>query len=176
MEYFNLIWLHWNNPEWSSSFKFLSRKKSSCHCGKFDDLVSNFHFLEKDMMIICRMDCVYRLLYSMIAVHFRNYILTYSLFHETYGRESVRRSVQCWDCFISFTNNCFECQVCLGVSILPTCCLVGSMIHLAGTTLIRYLFVRSSLDHKTQIMMKKGHFVAVAFILPQVRKVEHGAW
>ncbi len=39
--------------------------------------------------IIYRMDCVYRLLYSMIAVHCRNYMLTSALLQLTSGNELV---------------------------------------------------------------------------------------
>ena len=39
--------------------------------------------------ILSRMDCVYRLLYSMIAVHYRNYMLTSALLQPTSGNELV---------------------------------------------------------------------------------------
>ena len=67
----------------------------------------------------------------------------------------------------------FICKDCLLVSIFPSILLVGALIHQTGTTMIRYWFVRSSLDVSTQIMMKKGHFVAAAILIPQVRVTEY---
>ena len=60
-------------------------------------------------------------------------------------------------------------KVCLLVCNLPSFFIVGALIHQTGTALIRYMFVRSSPNIDTQLMMKRGRFVAFAIFIPQVQ-------
>ena len=116
MEYFNFSWCHWNSPQWHDSYQFLHWKKCSLHSCKCNDLVRNIlltrrlqgHHLTFFQVWwnykISRMDCVYRLLYSMIAVHFRNYMLTLALFQQTSGTDWVWYDVH-W--------TLFRCNLCI---------------------------------------------------------------
>ena len=113
MEYFNYSWCHWNSPQWHDSYQFLYWKKCSLHSCKCNDLVRNIlltssHYFDHLSFVsskindifnyLSRMDCLYRLLYSMIAVHYRNYIMSLALFQQTSGTDWVCNDVH-WTLF-----------------------------------------------------------------------------
>ena len=91
--------------------------------------------------------------------------------------------------YFEFVFLIFCFQVCLVVSLLPSLMIVGMVIHLAGTTLIRqedgvnalnllsklmmgvcrYWYVSSSINPELQNTIKRDKFVMVSLLIPQVR-------
>ena len=89
--------------------------------------------------------------------------------------------------YFEFVFLIFYFQVCLVVSLLPSLMIVGMVIHLAGTTLIRqedgdnavnllsklmmcrYWYVSSSINPELQNTIKRDKFVMVSLLIPQAR-------
>ena len=89
--------------------------------------------------------------------------------------------------YFEFVFLIFYFQVCLLVSLLPSLMIVGMVIHLAGTTLIRqeygvntlnllsklmmcrYWYVSSSINPELQNTIKRDKFVMVSLLIPQAR-------
>ena len=99
------------------------------------------------------MDTIYRLLYSSFFVTWRTVLMStdYKLFSSVVDGKTE----------------------CLLMATTITLCLTGSIIYHAATALIRYLYVKSSLQVNIQQVYKKDQFIVFSIILTQSCQLIH---
>ena len=116
----------------------------------WDNKVLGMFWLSK---IIARMDTIYRLLYSSFFVGWRTVLMStdYKLFSWVMDGKTE----------------------CLLMSTTITLCLTGSIIYHAATALIRYLYVKSSLQVNIQQVYKKDQFIVFSIVLTQTCQLIH---
>ena len=109
------------------------------------------------------MDTLFRLLYSSVAIHWRSYLLYFhqSLFTDLLSLEMVReREREGGDVLII---NLIE--ECLLMTALASLGMIGSSVYNAAASVIRFLYVRSSLQREINEVYKRTQFVYLSLFI-----------
>ena len=109
------------------------------------------------------MDTLFRLLYSSVAIHWRSYLMYFqlSLLPDLLSLEMVRERQEGVDDV--HLNKCIE--ECLLMTFLTSLGLIGSSVYNAAASVIRYLYVRSSLQREINEVYKRSQFVYLSLFV-----------
>ena len=106
------------------------------------------------------MDTCFRLFYSSVAIHWRSVLMSFDSngFDSWLLRETVGPAY-----LLSFPLlSLFPLQQCLLMTGLINLCMIGSAIGCAGTAIIRYFYIRTSLQREINEAYKRTKFLYLA--------------
>ena len=104
------------------------------------------------------MDTVFRLIYSCFAIHWRSVLMSFdtNLHPSWLSRETVKQLN------LGLHTQSLAIQECLLMTGLINLCMIGSAIYCAGTAMIRYIYIRTSLQQEINEAYKRTKFLYLA--------------